>query len=241
MSENIILDHIPFLVSLSELSLRLHIRKGSAQEADLQNLLRQAEVIARPKAMFRIAFIEETRLDQVIIDGVVFTSRVLRTNLSQHHRSFPFIATCGRELDAWAHSYSDILMRFYADTIQESALRGAINHLKAHILSLYLPEISTQPGGLQLSEMNPGSLEDWPIDEQKVLFTLLGNVDGTIGVSLTKSMLMKPIKSVSGIYFTSQESYANCQLCPRGSCTNRTMAYDPTLYERKYGGGGILT
>ncbi len=241
MSENIILDHIPFLPSLPELSQQLHIRKGSAKEADVQNLLRQAQVIARPKAMFRIAFIEGTRYDQVIIDGVVFTSRVLRTNLGQLHRSFPFIATCGRELDAWAHSHSDMLMRFYADTIQESAMRGAIKHLKAHLLSLYLPEISNQPGGLQLSEMNPGSLEDWPIDEQKVLFTLLGNVDRTIGVTLTESMLMKPIKSVSGIYFTSQESYANCQLCPRCSCSSRTMAYDPTLYESKYGRGAILT
>ncbi len=234
MVENVILDTIPFLPPLHNLSKQLHIREGSAREAELQDLLCQAQAIAHPRAIFRIAFIEGTRHDQVIIDGLVFTSRVLRANLSQLHRVFPFVATCGSELDAWAHSFTDMLTRFYADAIQESALRVAIKYLEAQLLGLYIPEISNQPGGLQLAEMNPGSLEDWPIDEQKALFALLGNVGETIGVTLKESMLMQPIKSVSGIYFTSQESYANCQLCPREECSNRRSEYDPTLYERKY-------
>ncbi len=234
MVENIVLEAIPFLPSLPQLSKDLHIREGSPREADLRELLGQAQALARPRAIFRIAFIEAVRDDQVIIDGVAFNSRVLRTNLSQLHRVFPFVATGGRELDAWARSFTDMLLRFYADTIQESALRVAIQALEAHLLGLYLPEISAQPGGPQLAEMNPGSLEDWPITEQKELFTLLGSVEETIGVRLTRSMLMDPIKSVSGIYFTSRESYANCQLCPRPVCSNRRAPYDPELFVRKY-------
>ncbi len=72
---------IPFHPSIPDLYEQLRIRAGSSREAELQDLLGQAQAIARPQAMFRIAFIEGIRDDQVILDGVVFTSRVLRINL----------------------------------------------------------------------------------------------------------------------------------------------------------------
>ena len=61
--------------------------------------------------------------------------------------------------------------------------------------------------------MNPGSLADWPLREQRPLFGLLGNVRAAIGVTLTPSLLMTPTKSVSGILFPSEETFASCQLC----------------------------
>ena len=82
--------------------------------------------------------------------------------------------------------------------------------------------------------MNPGSLADWPLREQRTLFALLGDVHGAIGVELTPSLLMTPTKSVSGILFPTAETFASCQLCPREECPNRRAVYDPLLFAQRY-------
>ena len=45
-------------------------------------------------------------------------------------------------------------------------------------------EARYEPG--KLSSMSPGSLEDWPISQQRPLFSLFGDVEAKIGVKLTK-------------------------------------------------------
>jgi hypothetical protein len=82
--------------------------------------------------------------------------------------------------------------------------------------------------------MAPGSLADWPIEEQAPLFKLLGDVDASIGVKLTDSMLMLPAKSISGVYFPADVSFFSCQLCPRERCESRKAKYDPKLAQ-EYG------
>ena len=82
--------------------------------------------------------------------------------------------------------------------------------------------------------MNPGSLPDWPIQQQRPLFQLLGDPNTAIGVELTASYLMEPNKSVSGIRFPTEERFESCMLCPRQDCPGRRSAYDPELYDQKY-------
>ena len=76
-----------------------------------------------------------------------------------------------------------------------------------------------------ISSLNPGSLKEWPITGQVPLFELLGGVTEDIGVVLSDSLLMSPVKSVSGIMFQSEEAYENCQLCPRENCPGRRAPY----------------
>jgi hypothetical protein len=82
--------------------------------------------------------------------------------------------------------------------------------------------------------MSPGSLADWPIREQRPLFSLLGDPEQAIGVKLTDSFLMIPNKTVSGLRFSTEERFESCQLCPREHCPGRRAAYEPDLYDRKY-------
>jgi hypothetical protein len=77
--------------------------------------------------------------------------------------------------------------------------------------------------------MSPGSLQDWPLEAQSQLFQLLPDVEAAIGVRLTESLLMIPTKSVSGIYFQTEVSFVNCQLCQRGKCPGRKARYDEDL------------
>jgi hypothetical protein len=237
--DNTILDAIPYTVDLPDLMKKLHIKPGSPNAAELQAMAAQAQAVARPKAVYNIAFIDSHEEDRVVIDGVAFTSRVLRTNLAQLHRVFPFIATCGAELDVWSHQHTDMLSRFWADAIAEAALRQAMKFLDARLSGLYLPapaDPAEEGDKPRLAEMNPGSLEEWPISEQKPLFALLGNGNQEIGVELSDTFLMRPIKSVSGIYFINREGYTNCQLCPREVCPGRQAPYEPGLFEKKYAG-----
>jgi hypothetical protein len=98
--------------------------------------------------------------------------------------------------------------------------------MEEHLTSLY------EPG--KLSRMSPGSLADWPIQEQRPLFKILGNTEKMIGVHLTESLLMVPTKSVSGIRFPTEESFESCQLCPREECPNRRAPYEADLYNQRY-------
>jgi hypothetical protein len=233
----ILLDTIPYTPSLPDLMKKLHIKPDSPNASELQAMVHQAQTIARPKAVFKAAFIEVNQSDRVIIDGVGFTSRVLSTNLEHLHRVFPYIATCGLELDGWAHSSSDMLYRFWADAIAESALRQAMKFLEAHLTGFFLSstsDLAAEGKTPRFARMNPGSLEEWPISEQKPLFSLLGEGPEQVGVRLTESFLMHPVKSVSGIFFSTQEEYANCMLCPREVCPNRQAPYQPGLLEQKY-------
>ncbi|MGD2148279.1 MAG: vitamin B12 dependent-methionine synthase activation domain-containing protein, partial [Anaerolineae bacterium] len=152
--------------------------------------------------------------------------RVLRVNLDPVHRIFPYVATCGTELDEWSGSIDDMLESYWADAIMEMALRVAMHTLSDHL------EQRFRPG--RMSRMSPGSLEDWPIFEQRKLFALLGDTEAAIGVRLTDSMIMVPLKSLSGIWFPTEVDFASCQLCPREICSGRRAPYDETLYERKY-------
>jgi hypothetical protein len=82
-------------------------------------------------------------------------------------------------------------------------------------------QLETRYGLGPLSNMSPGSLEDWPITEQPKLFSIFGDTERLVGVRLTDSLLMVPRKSISGILFPSEEGFVACQLCDRPNCQGR--------------------
>jgi hypothetical protein len=127
---------------------------------------------------------------------------------------------------AFIESRGDVLHRYWADVIKEQALRRAIRALNEDLSERY------RPG--RTSAMSPGSLEDWPLEEQRALFAILGNPEDAIGVRLSDSFLMVPTKSVSGIGFPTEQTFESCQLCPRQNCPGRRSPYDEGLYERRY-------
>jgi hypothetical protein len=223
-----VLKSIPLRIDLDALIRALHLSEPTVFRDDLAQLVKEAETIAKPKGIYRLSGIEHLGDDLVRIDEVEFQSRVLCVNTDHANRVFPFIATCGRELDAWAHGIDDIMQQFWAENIKEFALRAAIQALGDHLVTTF------QPG--KRATMNPGSLADWPISQQRGLFSLFDDVAGTIGVELTESFTMVPIKSVSGLWFETEKGFQNCQLCPRENCRNRRAPYDPHLFDLKYRG-----
>jgi len=202
---------------------RLHLGKGKYLE-DVQELIEFAHSIINPKIIYEVSYVNNKTEDAVVIDGVRFTSRVLRVNLDKIERVFPYIMTIGKELENKATSSDDILKQFYLETIGNVALESVGEYLEDHLKRKY------RLG--KISEMNPGSLADWPITQQKQLFSIFGDVKDLVGVKLTDSLLMIPRKSVSGIYFPSEVTFYSCQLCPRKNCEERHAPYDETLAEK---------
>lgn len=216
-----VLDNIPFKLDKDQIFKSLHIEQGDEDAETLESFIREAESIGKPKTMYRVEYIESKGDDHVLMGGIKFTSKVLRQNLDAVNRAFPFIATCGMELEDWALSKNDPLEQYWAFTINQFVLGKATDAVIRHIKENH------NPGNI--AQMNPGSLESWPISEQRNLFALLGDPLKDIGVELTESLLMRPVKSISGIFFSNDDNYENCQLCPRENCPGRRAPYTGSL------------
>ena len=76
--DTIILDSIDFKLDLNRILEKLHMDEESEDIEDLLRLIKVAEEIRKPKVLYKEAKIEEKGQDYVVIDGVKFSSRLLR-------------------------------------------------------------------------------------------------------------------------------------------------------------------
>ena len=210
-----VINHIPFQLDPDHMAKKMRIKPDSPSAEDFYGLLESAEEIGLPKALYKESYVEERTDDTVTMDGVTFTSRALRDNLEGINRVFPYIVTCGNEIDEEDLTEGDFLKRFWLDSIKEELLKAGRLYLRDLLQKRY------RVG--KTSTMNPGSgdVAVWPIQQQKELFSLIGNVDKLIGVTLTDSFLMMPNKTVSGIRFPNEVGFETCELCHREDCPGR--------------------
>ncbi|NLF67750.1 MAG: vitamin B12 dependent methionine synthase [Candidatus Anammoximicrobium sp.] len=219
-----VLREIPFDLDSPSLMKRAHVAQNCADAVEFERFVQAARSVGRPKAGYREAFIDLKGEQTVTIEGITFTSRILRKNLEHAERVFAFLVTCGRELDQVAVDGDDWLAAFWWDLIKGELLSVAIRHLAEHLDRKHLLP--------QTSSMHPGSGDAavWPIEQQRQLFALLGEIPEQIGVELTDTYLMIPNKTVSGIRFPTENSFRSCQVCQRSACPNRAAALDEALW-----------
>jgi len=218
------LDNIPVNVTFEHALKQLKIEEEEDIEL-ISGLFETAKKIARPKVLYREAFVDEISGKNVKINGVGFESEVVAANLKNIHRVFAYVCTCGTEVDDWSHREKDYVVSLWLDMIKAMFLFEAGNYLIKHLKD------SFQFG--QIASVNPGSgnVENWDISQQKQLFALIGDVKSEIGVTLTDSFLMLPTKSTSGLYYPSESGYSNCALCTREKCVGRRAEFDKKLYD----------
>jgi hypothetical protein len=214
-----IFKEIPFSFDRKDFDTRARIDGSGEMEGEVQSFLDRTLPLVRPKALLREAFVEGRDGDTVQIDTVEFTSHALSANLEKIERVFPYIATCGHELDVHGSSADDFLESYWLDVLKTMALITAREFIRNRLKTVYRLE--------KFSSINPGSANSdmWPIEQQTRLFALFGDVKTLIGVTLKPSFLMLPNKTVSGIFFPSEVDYVNCQLCTREGCPNRKAPY----------------
>lgn len=215
-----LLQNIDYEINQQSMMKRLRIEEDDDIKL-FNEMLDTIKSIAKPKTIFAEAYITDKFEEGVKIDNKIIECKLMRKNLEDSNRVFPYIATCGRELYNWAKTIDDFFVAYWADCIMQAYLMGAMTELKKVIKNQY--------GVTKLSSMNPGSLPGWPIDRQRELFELLENKNEDIGVELTDSFLMIPNKSSSGILFKSKTGYSNCKLCERLNCPTRRDAFNKDL------------
>jgi hypothetical protein len=214
-----ILNPIAVQVDLGAIKKSAHVPEG--EEHRLQSLISAAHSVMTAKAVYKVSYIDAKAEDSVIIGGVLFKSKVLRKHLDKVERVFPYVVTIGKGVEDLEKTSGDALEKYYLDLIGNAAVVKARDHLKSRLANRY------GLGGL--SYLGPGQLKDWPLEEQKPLFSLLGDVERAVGVTLSDSLLMIPRKSLSGIYFPTEIPFMACQLCPKESCPSRKARYDEKL------------
>src|SRR4030042_6128471 len=134
MSENVIevLDDIGFEADEKALLAELRVAEGSEDAEAVRDLAETVRGIAKPKAVYKVSYIEGINGDEVVIDGVKFKSRVLGTNLDRVGREFPYIATCGQEFNEVEIASDDLLKGYWLDTIKGLTLQAGMESLFSH-------------------------------------------------------------------------------------------------------------
>jgi hypothetical protein len=193
----------------------------------LEELAAAALAAARPVGLYKVSHILKNDGKQIDLDGVTFTSTVLSKLFAGHDTVVPFIVTGGKALMDLVPPRGDMMKQFYLDTIKTLIVANAVNYLTEYVQKKHLiPKAAL---------MNPGEIEDWYIVEQHPLFSLFGDVEKRIGVTLTEGGVMHPIKSRSGIIFANDAGFETCQLCLQAKCPGRRVKFEPALYKHYLG------
>jgi hypothetical protein len=158
-----ILNPIAVQVDLGAIKKSAHVPEGE-EEKRLLPLIEAAHSVMAAKAIYRVSYIDSKADDSVMIDGVRFRSKVLRKHLDKVERVFPYVVTIGKGVEDLEKTSGDALEKYYLDLIGNAAVVKARDHLKSRLANRY------GLGGL--SYLGPGQLKDWPLEEQKPLFSL---------------------------------------------------------------------
>ncbi|MEG1501115.1 MAG: vitamin B12 dependent methionine synthase, partial [Clostridiales bacterium] len=160
--EATVLNNIPFQINIAQLLKNLDKQKFAYSEERVKELADIASSIGRPKAIYKEAYVENRDGDTLIIDGMKFSGRVISVNLAEVHKVVAYVITSGNELEEWSQSFDNDLDRAYLGAIKELVLLAA--------LEFVYQEIDEKYNFPKASNMNPGSLKDWPLTEQNSLF-----------------------------------------------------------------------
>jgi len=219
-----VIEGIEFSLEAESILGKLHIEPGSGDAESMLPLIDLAREVGRPKAAYSVCYIAGRDGDRVEIGDITFESRMLARNLAEVERVFPFVATCGHEMDEAFTGDGDILKQYCWDIIKDQMLKAAREVLVDELQERYRLE--------KTAAMHPGSgdVSIWPVEQQRNLFSLLGDVEQSVGVRLTESCLMMPNKTVSGILFPTESDFRSCEVCKRENCPSRRAAFRPELW-----------
>lgn len=215
---------IPFNLSTRLLFEWFGIQASKDRVEELEDIIGEVKRIGKPKALYKVSFIEAKGDDTVKFDGVTFRSRTLRKNLDEIERVFPFMVTCGIEIDGIDTGQGDSEKEKWINGIKGALVMASIYFLMDHIAEKYkLPKLSYMGPG-------QGDASMWPYEQLWELYSICGNTEELIGVSLTESLIMEPLASAAGMFFPAEVDFQSCRLCHREACDFRKAPFDKDLW-----------
>ena len=220
-----VINDLEWSVDYNMALIRLHVSEDDIE--DFEEIYNSVMPLLAPVAYIGAEEVVSNDGHNITIGAQTFTSRVVCVNLEDCKTVYPYVITSGRAAYEYACSITDDLFKYWADALCELALKSAS--------ASFLKRVKASLGTENVYAVNPGSVIDWPLPQQKPLFDLLGDVYEHTGIELLKSFLMHPVKSGSGIYYVSDKHFASCMLCSRHTCPHRRAKFDPEMFRREYG------
>jgi hypothetical protein len=155
--------------------------------------------------------------------GITLKSARLAQSLASCHTLHVFLATLGRRMD----QFIDRTMRrrpdfgVVADAVASVGAEAMVDQFTQDLSDSLPPD---QALSLPFS---PGYC-DWPVDEQRKMFSLLP--ERPAGTTLSADLMMSPRKSVSGVLGEGSETEVAetrnpCAACARTDCPHRRCPY----------------
>jgi hypothetical protein len=176
--------------------------------------------LIKPKLHYRI--VKPSVNDNAVIqldETVEFTSAKLAKTLKNSEKIVCFVGTIGTGVEKEINSLlgkQKLADAYILDAMASVAVENMIDRFQNFIEDKFSSEDRTVT-----LRFSPGYC-DWPVTQQKKLFNIFDPKE--LDIELLDSCLMKPRKSVSGVFgITPQNSvsYNPCRECPLRSCDSR--------------------
>ena len=183
----------------------------------IDELLAECLSEARPEPtaicdFFKAAIDAEKHI--IRLAGQTFRSEFMVERFKRAEELGLMIVTIGSQVEDLAEEYfseNDALRGVVCDAIGSEYVESATDAVEKMI---------EEERGYCMSRFSPG-YNDWDIREQTKLFSLIDG--GSISVTLNKSSLMNPEKSISAMIGLSDREIKRCKNCEQNSCSYRGL------------------
>lgn len=219
--ETKLIEHIEVHVTKEDVLRKMGMPTDHRFGSAIAEVIEEYKPLANGKLLYGEARIEARTEDTITIGGVVFTGKDLVDALQNVDVVYPYICTCGREINDAAMNCKDLVKMFYLDNIAHFYLLEP---------SVVLSDILDNQIGHRTTNMTPGSFENWGLDQNIPIFKLLNNGEG-LDISLNDNGIMYPAKSVAGIRFATVDCEKKCSICRKRDCKDRVEDFSRVVYE----------
>lgn len=203
-------------ISFQEISAQL--KPDSGFEDELQIVLEDVHRIMKPASGFCVFDDVTINEESITVNETEFLChQKICKLLYGSTRIAIFVCTLGEAVSVLYTEYAnqqDFVKAYLCDRIVNKMMERIVNETKENIRRQ-----AEQRQQRITSHLGPGYC-DWPIEEQKKLFSLLP--PSPCGILLTPSFLMQPMKSVSAVVGIGTDvayEESGCKLCQLKKCT----------------------
>lgn len=219
-AQTVIIDLPPLKLNREAIAKRLRVPETSRKREELWQMIDTIEQKAKPAVYFReftpVYHDDSTlHLDDEKIESskiVKMLSKKAQIKSDGTPAVFAFAATCGQDATDWGNAQEMGLPVFWAQTILEEGMLMLQASLEAELKKL---------GNDEISYLEPGIPEDWPLDKQEVVFQLLGGTSEDFGIKLNDQSLMLPFRYLAGLAYFSKKLLPQCAICHFTDCNKQ--------------------
>jgi hypothetical protein len=188
----------------------------------IREILTESEKLVRPEggyALFKNIIIDRENKKTIIGDVELGTKSIVTRHMDKSGFIAVFACTAGAEISRLASEYNKkghTVHAYIADSLGSIVVERAMDMIQEHLKSLM------EQQGLKITNRYSPGYCGWELKEQAKLFSLLP--EHFCSISLSDSMLMKPIKSVSGIIGIGKDviyDLYTCNYCKDVNCIYR--------------------